>query len=111
LLGALTYVTADREIEQVVERVLLSTRAVDVLASLVRTAVSRRSLDSLAPLLGDWDAVEQIDLAQLQIAHVDDAGRRASPLWAAWVQQREGPAIERLGNRLAALSLAPLRNR
>ncbi len=113
LLDALTYLTADQvlvgestELGDVVERVLLSTRAVDVLASLVRSAIARRSLDSLPPLLGDWASVERLELAQLELAHVDDHGRRANPLWAAWVQQREGAAIERLGNRLAARSIA-----
>jgi hypothetical protein len=106
LLDALDYVTADRDLADVVERVLLSTRAVDVLASLVRSAIAHRSLDLLPPLLGDWDGVERLELARLQIAHVDDHGRRANPLWAAWMQQRAGAAIERLGNRLAARSLA-----
>jgi hypothetical protein len=111
LLDALTYVTVDGEIEPVVERVLLATRAVDVLATLVRSAIARRSIDALPPLLGDWAGVEQLDLAQLQVAYVDDSERRAHPLWTAWVQQREGAAIERLGNRIAALSMAPLRKR
>lgn len=118
LLAALTYVTADvvlangaGELAAVVERVLLSTRRIDVLASLVRSAIAQRSLDSLPPLLGDWDGVDRLELGQLQVAYVDDHARRASPLWAAWVQQREGAAIERLGNRLAAQSIAPLRKR
>jgi hypothetical protein len=118
LLGALTYVTADvvmtsgpGELAKVIERVLLATRAVDVLATLVRSAITRRSIDSLPPLLGDWAGIEQLDLGQLQVAYVDDAERRAHPLWSAWVQQRESAAIERLGNRLAALSMAPLRKR
>jgi hypothetical protein len=106
LLDALTYVTADSELLEVVERVLLSTRAVDVLSTLVRSAIAHRSLDSLPPLLGDWDGVEQLDLTHLKVAHADDDGRRANPLWAAWVQQRAGGAIELLGNRLAARSLA-----
>jgi hypothetical protein len=116
LLDALTYVTADMvltsgpgELGEVIERVLLSTRPVDVLASLVRSAIARRSLDSLPPLLGDWAAVERLDVGQLQVAYVDDHERRAHPLWAAWVQQREGPAIERLGNRLVARPTSPLR--
>lgn len=107
LLEALTYVTADRvlsgdarELGDVVERVLLSTRAIDVLSTLVRTASARRNLDGLPPLLGDWTSVERIELDSLELAHMDDNGRRANPLWAAWVRQREAAAIERLGNRL-----------
>lgn len=117
LLDALTYVTADvvmthgpGALAEVIERVLLSTRPVDVLASLVRSAIARRSLDA-PPLLGDWDAVDQLELGQLHVAYADDHERRANPLWAAWVQQREGPAIERLGNRISALSMSPLRER
>lgn len=109
LLEALIYVTADVELDHVVERVLLSRRPVDVLASLVRSAIARRSLDAIAPLLGDWEGVDRLDPSSLQVAYVDDAERRANPLWAAWVQQRESAAIERLGNRIAALSMAPLR--
>lgn len=113
LLDALTYVTADvvmtsgpGELAEVIERVLLSTRAVDVPASLVRSAIARRSLDSLPPLLGDWAGADGLSLGELQVAYVDDHERRANPLWAAWVRQREGAAIERLGNRIAASSLA-----
>jgi hypothetical protein len=77
-----------------------------VLASLVRSAITHRSLDTLPPLLGDWEGVERLELSHLKVAYVDDDGRRANPLWAAWVQQRAGGAIELLGNRLAARSLA-----
>jgi hypothetical protein len=106
LLDALSYMTANGELEAMIERVLLSTRTIDVLASLVRSAIAQRSLDSLPPLLGDWDGVERLELSHLQVAHVDDHGRRANPLWAAWVQQRAGVAIELLGDRIAARSLA-----
>ena len=116
LLDALTYVTADRvlagessELGDVVERVMFATRPIDVLASLVRTATARRNLDSVPPLVGDWTSVERLEIESLALAHDDDDGRRANPLWAAWVQQREGAAIERLGNRLASLSMRGVR--
>lgn len=73
----------------------------DVLASLVRTAIARRNIDSLPPLLGDWGSVEHLDVAQLEPAHRGDGGRQANPLWASYATVREAAAIERLARRLS----------
>lgn len=73
----------------------------DVLASLVRTAIARRNIDSLPPLLGDWGSVEHLDVTQLEPAHVGDGGRQPNPLWASYATVREAAAIERLARRLS----------
>lgn len=119
LIEALTYLATDEgELDELVALVaerLDNPGEVDVLATLVRSAVARRGVDSLPPLLGDWSGVDAIEAGdalapdQLRIAHVGDGGRSANPLWAAWTEQHHGPAIERLRGRLATHERAQAR--
>lgn len=90
------------DLTELVELLIDRPRQLDVLASLVRSAVERRSVDSLAPLLGDWSSADSLAPERLVLAHVGDEGRQPNPLWAQWSRQRDGAAIERLAARLAA---------
>ncbi|PRP94054.1 hypothetical protein ENSA5_41660 [Enhygromyxa salina] len=104
LLDAMAYLATDEDeldaIVAYVEAILERPREVDVLATLVRSAVDRRSVDSLPPLLGDWSDVERLDPSHLELAHIGDRGLRPNPLWAQWTGERERAAIEQLGARL-----------
>jgi hypothetical protein len=106
LLESLSWVALDEvdvdDVVGLVADILGRPREVDVLASLVRSAVERRNLDSLPPLLGDWSSADALEPEHLQLADLGDGGRRANPLWAQWVSRHHDKAIARLGERLAA---------
>ncbi|PRQ06191.1 hypothetical protein [Enhygromyxa salina] len=106
LLEALPYRAVSEgaldDLAELVELLVDRRPPLDLLATLVRTAIERRSVDSLPPLLGDWSSAETLAPERLVLAHVDDGGRRPNPLWAHWSGQRDAAAIERLGARVVA---------
>jgi hypothetical protein len=106
LLDALPYRAVSEgaleDLTELVELLIDRPRTLDVLASLVRSAVERRSVDSLAPLLGDWSSADSLAPERLVLAHVGDEGLQPNPLWAHWSRLRDGAAIDRLGARLVA---------
>lgn len=59
---------------------------VDLLASLFRSAVARRSPDALLTVSSVVGSVVEIDARELTIvARVGDGGPRPNPLWSRWV--------------------------
>lgn len=78
---------------------------VDLLASVFRSAVARRSPDALLTVNSVVGSVVEIDPRELTIlARVDDGGPRPNPLWSRWVGygrtlQFVDPAGEHAGAR------------
>ncbi|KIG13897.1 hypothetical protein DB30_07450 [Enhygromyxa salina] len=106
LLEALPYRAVSEgaldDLAELVELLVDRRPKLDVLASLVRTAVERRNIDSVPPLLGDWTSADTLAPERLVLAHDGDGGRRPNPLWAQWSAQRDAAAIDRLGARVDA---------
>ena len=59
---------------------------VDLLASVYRSAIARRSPDTLLAIHATLGPIVEIDPRELSIiAHVGDGGPRPNPLWSRWV--------------------------
>jgi hypothetical protein len=59
---------------------------VDLLASVYRSAIARRSPDTLLAIHATLGPVVEIDPRELSIvAHVGDGGPRPNRLWSRWV--------------------------
>jgi hypothetical protein len=59
---------------------------IDLLASVYRSAIARRSPDTLLSIHATLGPVVEIDPRELSIvAHVGDDGPRPNPLWSRWV--------------------------
>jgi hypothetical protein len=62
------------------------TRPIDLLASVFRSAVTRRSPDALLMIASVAGPSVEIDPRELTtIARFGDGGRRPNPLWSHWV--------------------------
>lgn len=69
-----------------IERLVEAPRAVDLLASVYRSAIARRSPDLLLAIGTTLGPVVEIDARSLAItARVGDEGPRPNPLWSHWV--------------------------
>lgn len=59
---------------------------VDLLASVFRSAIARRSPDALLTISSVVGSVVELDRRELTtLAHVGDGGPRPNPLWSHWV--------------------------
>ncbi|MFO7566286.1 MAG: hypothetical protein R6X02_26825 [Enhygromyxa sp.] len=68
-------------------------RDVDLLASVYRSAIARRSPDALLEINAALGPVVEIDARELVVtAHVGDGGPRPNPLWSSWI--RHGRTVQ-----------------
>jgi hypothetical protein len=69
-----------------IEKLIHAPRSIDVLASVFRSAIARRSPDALLALGSVVGPVIDVQPRELTVtARVGDGGRRPNPLWSHWV--------------------------
>jgi hypothetical protein len=69
-----------------IEKLIHAPRSIDVLASVFRSAIARRSPDALLAVNSVVGPVIEVNSSELTVtARVGDGGRRPNPLWSHWV--------------------------